>query len=439
MSRHDPAAPEAAPNDVPTNDASPPPDGPVRSPDRIVVLDVLRGFAILGILLVNAPLFLQPLASVTLGGGEAGLLDRVAATATAALAEGKFFTLFSLLFGIGVAMQMRRAERKGVAFAPFFVRRMALLLVIGAAHAVLLWWGDILVFYALFGLLLIPLRRVTARRAARLAIVVACLPIVLNVGLFGLTRLAAGTPDGREALQAGLQASIAEAERSSAAALEAYRGSDLGAMIAVRTDEWMLSSTGIVLNGMAFLVVSMFLLGLAIGKSGLLADPARHLPTLRRARLGGFLVGVPTTVLWLWIRPESVYAFEVDTIVSTAAFVVSAPALSIAYAASLVLAGRDPAGRRRMMPLAAVGRVALSAYLTQSIVMTTLSYGYGVGLFGRVGSAGALAIAVAVLVGQVPIAAWWTRRFRFGPAEWLWRTLSYGRVQPLVRPKGAAG
>ncbi len=435
MSRHAPTTPETAP----AREASPAPDGPVRSPDRIVVLDVLRGFAILGILLVNAPLFLQPLASLTLGGGEPGLLDRIAATFTAAIAEGKFFTLFSLLFGIGVAMQMGRAERKGVAFAPFFVRRMALLLVIGAAHAVLLWWGDILVFYALFGLLLIPLRRVTARRAARLAIVVACLPIVLNVGLFGLTRLAAGTPDGREALQAGLQASIAEAEGSSAAALEAYRGSDLGAMIAVRTDEWVLSSTGIVLNGMAFLVVSMFLLGLAIGKSGLLADPARHLATLRRARLGGFVVGVPATALWLWIRPESVYAFEVETIVSTAAFVVSAPALSIAYAASLVLAARDPAGRRRMMPLAAVGRVALSAYLTQSIVMTTLSYGYGVGLFGRVGSAGALAIAVAVLVVQVSVAAWWTRRYRFGPVEWLWRTLAYGRMQPLVRPKGVAG
>jgi len=400
---------------------------------------VLRGFAILGILFVNAPLFLQPLASVTLGAGEAGLLNRIAATATAALAEGKFFTLFSLLFGIGVAMQMRRADQKGGAFAPFFVRRMSLLLAIGAAHAVLLWWGDILVYYALFGLLLIPLRRASARRAARLAIVVACVPIVLNVGLFGLTRLAAQTPDGREALQAGLQASITEAERSSAAALEAYRGSDLGAMIAVRIDEWILSSTGIVLNGMAFLVVSMFLLGLAIGKSGLLADPARHLVTLRRARLGGFFVGAPATVAWLWIRPESVYAFEVETVVSTAAFVVSAPALSIAYAASLVLAAREPSHLRRMMPLAAVGRVALSAYLMQSVVMTTLAYGYGAGLFGRVGSAGALAIAVAILVVQVSIAAWWTRRFRFGPAEWLWRTLSYGRVQPLARPRGVAG
>jgi uncharacterized protein len=435
MSRRTAAASDAVPrHDTP--EAAP---GPVASPDRIVALDVLRGFAILGILLVNAPLFLQPLAALTLGGGEMAILDRIAATATAALAEGKFFTLFSLLFGIGVAMQMRRAERKGAAFAPFFVRRMAILLAIGVAHATLLWWGDILVFYALFGLLLIPLRRASARRAARLAVVVACVPILLNVGLFGLTRLAAATPDGRDALSGGVQASIAEAERSSAAALEAYGGSDLGAMIAVRVDEWILSSTGIVLNGMAFLVVAMFLLGLAIGKAGLLADTERHLSTIRRARWAGFAVGVPATVAWLWIRPESVYAFDLDTIASTAAFVVSAPALSIAYAASLVLASREPAGQRRLMPLAAVGRVALSAYLMQSVVMTTLAYGYGAGLFGSVGPAGALAIAVVVLALQVPLAIAWTRRFRFGPVEWLWRTLSYGRLQPFGRPSVARG
>jgi uncharacterized protein len=283
------------------------------------------------------------------------------------------------------------------------------------------------------------LRRASARRLARLAVGVACVPILLNVGLFGLTRLAATTPDGREALQGGVQASIAAAERSSAAALEAYRGSDLGPMIAVRLDEWILSSTGIVLNGMAFLVVAMFLAGLAIGKTGLLADPERYLATLRRARSAGFAVGLPATVAWLWIRPSSVYAFEVETIVSTAAFVVSAPALSIAYAASLVLASREPARQRRMMPLAAVGRVALSAYLMQSLVMTTLAYGYGVGLFGDVGSAGALAIAVALLAVQVPLAVAWTRRFRFGPLEWLWRTLSYGRLQPFVRPRAVRG
>lgn len=444
---HDGSAPHDPHNEAPhappsTSEASPPAgtgldgtafDGPVRPRERIVALDVLRGFAILGILLVNAPLFLQPLWSEVLGGSGGGALDRIASVATEAVAEGKFFTLFSLLFGLGVAMQMQRAERRGRPFTPFFVRRMAILLAIGAAHAFLLWWGDILLYYALFGFLLIPLRRAPARRAWRLAIVAVCVPLVLNVALFGLTRLASGSPEGREALQSNVEASIAGAERASEAALEAYRSSDVGAMIGVRVSEWGFSSTGILLNGMAFLVIAMFLLGLAIGKANVLEDLERHLGLVRRARAVGLAVGVPATIAWLLVQPESVFSFGPAAVVSTVAFVLGAPLLSIGYAASLVLALRDPAWQARLAPLAAVGRVALSAYLMQTLVMTTLAYGYGFGLYGRVGPAGALAIALVVLAVQIPLAVWWTRRFRFGPAEWLWRSLSYGRPQPMRR------
>jgi uncharacterized protein len=403
-----------------------------------MVLDALRGFAILGILLVNAPLFFEPLWSDVLRDGAAGPLDRLASVATEALAEGKFFTLFSLLFGVGVAMQMGRAAKRGRRFAPFFVRRMAGLAAIGAAHAFLLWWGDILLYYAVLGLALVPLTRAPARRALRWAATAAALPLVLNLGLFGLTTLAAFDEEAQQALAADTATRIADAQSAAATAVDAYRGTDLGAMIAVRASEWSFATTGLLLNGMVFLILAMFLVGLAVGKLGLLEDLGRHAGTLRRARLTGFLVGVPATVAWLAVRPPDPFTFDASALVSVVGFVLGAPALSIGYAATVALATRDPAWRRRLAPLAALGRVALSAYLMQSLVMTTLALGYGAGLYGRVGHAGATAIAIALLAVQVPLATWWTHRFRFGPAEWAWRSLTYGRPQPM-RPAAEAG
>lgn len=419
---------------------SPPaPSGPTRPSERVMVLDALRGLAILGILLVNAPLFFQPLWSSVLDGLPADPLDRVAAVATEALAEGKFFTLFSLLFGVGVAMQMRRAERRGRRFAPFFVRRMAVLAAIGAAHALLLWWGDILLYYAVLGLALVPLARAPARRAVRWAGVALGVPLALNLALFALTNLASLDAEARQALADDTAARVAAAGRSAATAVEAYRGTDLAAMIAVRASEWSFATTGLVLNGMVFLILAMFLAGLAAGKAGVLEDLHRHAGTLRRARVAGFLVGVPATATWLAVRPPDAFTFDAGALISTVCFVLGAPALSIGYAATLALATRDPAWRTRLAPLASLGRVALSAYLMQSLVMTTLALGYGAGLHGRVGPAAATATAVALLAIQVPLAAWWTRRFRFGPAEWAWRSLAYGRPQPMRPGPGDGG
>lgn len=418
-----------------------PPDvaasGPTRPGERIAVLDVLRGFAILGILLVNAPLFFVPLWADVVGAPAGGGLDRAASLATEALAEGKFFTLFSLLFGVGAAMQMRRAQERGRRFAPFFVRRLAILALIGAAHAFLVWWGDILLYYAVLGLVLIPFARASARRAVRWAVAAAVMPLFVNAALFGLTSLASFDEEAAQALAADTAVRVADAEAGAAAALGAYGGRDIGAMIAVRAEEWSFATTGLLLNGMVFLIVAMFLIGVAVGKAGLLRDLERHAATLRRARFVGFLVGVPATVLWLTARPPDVFTFDASTLASTFGFVVGAPFLSVGYASTVALATRDPAWRRRLAPLGALGRVALSAYLMQSLVMTTLALGYGVGLYGRIGHAGATALAIVLMLVQVPLAGWWTRRFRFGPAEWVWRTLAYGRPQPMRRAPDA--
>lgn len=406
---------------------------PVRGRERIVTLDVLRGFAILGILLVNVPLMVTPVYREALGAADHAGLDRVAALLIEVLAEGKFFTMFSLAFGVGFAIQARRAQQRGAAFVPFHLRRMGVLLAIGVVHVVTLWWGDILIYYALLGTLLLPARRTPPARLLRLAGMAVLVPLAVNAGFVGLARLAQSTPEGAQAWSAELQQSIAGVEASAARAYEVYGGRDVAAMVGQRVDDWSFATIGITLNGMLFVVLAMFLVGAYVGRRGVLEDVEAHLALVRRVRLWGVLVGVLGTLIWLASEPANAVQPTLRGLLSTAGFVVGAPALSLAYAATLTLAVRDPRWARRLRPLAAVGRTALSNYLFQSVVVTTLAYGYGVGLYGRVGPAAALGIALVVFAVQVPSSMAWTRRFRFGPVEWVWRTLTYGRIQPLRR------
>jgi uncharacterized protein len=400
---------------------------PVAGGERLLVLDVLRGFAITGILWVNAPLMLAPVYRQVLGSGPEGTLDGLARALVEVLAEGKFFTLFSLLFGIGVAIQMRRAEARGTAFRPFFLRRMAVLAAFGVAHVVLLWWGDILVYYALLGLLLLPLRRAPPARVLRWALVVLIVPIALGGAFAGLSELAARSPDGAAQLEEARLQAVRQARAGEADALATYRGSDVASMARQRLADWAYATIGVTGNGMLAIVLAMFLLGLATGKLRILDDLDRHRRLLRAVRAAGWLLGAAGTAAWLVLRPSAMGAEPWAGWISTTGFVLGAPALSLGYAATLALALRRPAARRILAPLAAVGRTALSNYLLQSLVVTTLAYGYGAGLYGRVGPAGALAITAAVLAVQIPLSVAWTRRFRYGPAEWLWRALAYGR------------
>ncbi|MDZ7801717.1 MAG: DUF418 domain-containing protein [Trueperaceae bacterium] len=401
--------------------------GPVAASRRIVTLDVLRGFALLGILLVNVPLMMHPVHLEALGAGPDGGLDRVARLLVEALAEGKFFTLFSLLFGVGMAIQMQRAASRGAPFVPFFLRRMGTLLGIGAAHVLLLWWGDILVYYAVLGMAVLPLRAAPVPRLLRLAGGAVLVPIALNAGLFGLGQLAQTTPEGAEAWRAGIEASVADARVDADVAYQTYGATDFGAMVMQRVADWSFATIGVTVGGMLFVVAAMFLIGMVVGRRGVLHDPGAHLPLLRGVRVWGGLVGVLGTATWMATGTTVSMEPTLAGLVSTTGFVLGAPALSLAYAATLTLALRDPRWQARLRPLAAVGRLALSNYLLQSLVVTTLAYGYGLGLYGQIGAAWSLVIALVVFALQVPLSVAWTRRFRYGPVEWLWRTLSYGR------------
>jgi uncharacterized protein len=404
---------------------------PVAKGERVQVIDVLRGFALLGILVVNMAAFRGPIFSEA--GAEAGVFfavpDRVAAFLISFGFEQKFYVLFSFLFGYGLAVQMGRAAARGAPFVPRFLRRLFGLLMIGVAHALLLFSGDILVTYALLGVILLLLRNARDRVLLGVAAVLtALLPLVFIVAGTAFAAL----PDG--GVEPGFQAgALAEAESS----VEAYRGSPTE-VIGERVREYP-GALGFALLAQGPSALAMFLLGLWAGRRRLFERVEDSLSLLRRVLAIGLIVGVPGALIWATFGGLDGFAFGPSFLLAGATDFATAPFLSAAYVATITLLYRTPAWERRLGFLAPVGRMALSNYLLQSLVGALIFTGYGLGLYGRVGAAGGLVLSVAIFAAQIPLSAWWLRRFDFGPAEWLLRSFTYARLQPIRARKAARG
>lgn len=397
-------------------------DRPTAPRDRLVTLDAVRGFALFGILMVNATLFFWP--SYALGLGEPrpdGFLDQAAAWIMRFGFEGKFFTLFSLLFGIGVAMQLDRGWP-----VTRVVRRLLLLAAIGAAHVTLLWFGDILLYYGLLGLVLVLARRAPPRRLVAWAVALLLVPIVLTAGLGALASLATGTPEGAAALEQALDETRAGMRAELATAMSVYRGGDVAAMIAARWAEYGFGLKGMLLNGMVLMIPAMFLLGAAAWRAGLVDGPDRQRrwrAVLRWTLLPALAANAAYACTYTLVDPVALDGWVALQVV---VFVIGGVSGALALASAGALLLRD--GLATTRALAAVGRLALTNYLLQSLVMTTLALGYGFALFGRVGYAQAIGMGLVLYALQLVASRWYLRRFRFGPVEWLWRALTYGRA-----------
>ena len=404
---------------------------PVAAPERIAALDVARGAALFGILSVNMAYFSQPIQALIAGPREwTGPLDRAAAWLIMFLAEGKFYTLFSFLFGLGLAIQMTRAEARGIPFVPLSIRRLLVLLVFGLVHAYFIWIGDILVTYALLGFALLLFRNQRPRTllvwaGAFLGVLV--LMMVAGGASFELARAVPGA--GTEIDRAMAQAAAEYASQAEQAE-RVYREGSFLEITAQRARDLNVLYPNLIFTAPS--VLTMFLLGLYAGKRGVVQDIQAHRPLIRRVMGWGLGLGLPLNLFYAVTMLEgsrmNLIGFSgAGQIAQT----VGGPLLALGYAAGLTLLSRGDPWRRWLAPVAAVGRLALSNYLLQSLVATTIFYGYGFGFFGQVGPAGGLALTVAIYLAQLPLSVWWLRHFQFGPAEWLWRTLTYARRQPL--------
>ncbi len=397
---------------------------PVDAGRRIHVLDALRGFALLGIFLMNIEWFTRPPQHMGQGlDPSATGIDRIAALGVYVLVQGKFWVLFSLLFGMGFALMSGR--HGGPAFQRVYLRRCLALLGFGLAHGLLLWNGDILHAYAIAGLLLVALDGIPRRRWPWLGAGL-YLGMAAGVAAYGLVL---------DLAQPGLQQEFvdmaAEYEAGAAAAAAALsRGSWAQAVRENAHAFLTLTLPGLVV--LLPMVLGVFMLGAWLYRTGRFQDVAAHRGWF--ARLAAW--ALPPGALLLAFALSAGTGFdgmrEAGAMMRAMGwmFLASLP-LALAYLALFALGFGAPGPGRILRWLAPAGRMALTHYLLQSLVAALLFHGYGLGLWGQVGRAGQVGLVLVVFALQVLASHWWLARFRFGPMEWLWRWISYGSAPPM--------
>jgi len=407
---------------------------PVQQGERIQIVDILRGFALLGILLVNMAIFSYPFQSILFPADpNMPWYDWGATWLIHFLGEGKFYAMFSLLFGLGMILLMERVEARGRKFVPFYRRRLLALLLIGIAHAFLIWPGDILIVYALLGFLLLLFRKARARTLLIGGGILIAIPLLFMAAVAGLVALGTMTPEGKQQIEESFAVTKAGYLADVARSYKVYTAGNFLEITAQRIYDY--ASMGLVsIFVLGFNILAMFLVGVWFGKRRIFNDLDAHRPFFRKLLLWGFTVGlIGNAVYATWIMNTPRYDLSIDLLVATVVQGISAPLLMLGYVSAIALLALRPAWGRRLQVLAPVGQMALTNYLLESIVCTLIFYGYGLALFGQVGSAWGIALSVVVYLLLIPFSHWWMKRFLYGPAEWLWRSLTYLKWQPMRR------
>lgn len=392
---------------------------------RYEVLDILRAFALGGILVINAMSILAVIGSTPAFTVDIPPADRALQDAILFFVESKFFTLFSLLFGISFAIQIGSAQRQGVAFLPRISRRLLTLGIFGIAHICLLWDGDILVIYAVTGLLLLLMRNLSTRALRRWIIALLAIPAVIVAGIFLWTIAYRCTQAGATSL-ASSDASLATSFADTTATTHLLEAGLLeGATYRIHTYIELLP----LLVSRIPTVLAMFLLGICIGRSTVLTDAASWTSHIRRVRTRTLIAGFTAMTLILLATKFAPTTTALIAIVEDQ--YIAGPLLSVGYATAIVLAFINRPHLAIFAWLQPIGRMALTNYLMQSFVLTALAYGWGAGLALQLNGFTVIGICAALFTVQVISSHLWLSYFQYGPCEWLWRCATYWRWMPL--------
>lgn len=381
---------------------------PIAQAERYTSLDALRGLALLGVLIVNLLVdFRISLAEhFQTFHTHPDWTDRATDVFVAFFLEFKAFTLFSLLFGVGIAVFAERAESRGVKADYFLFRRLLVLLALGLCHLIFIWNGDVLTLYAMCGFLLLPFLRMPTPVLA-----------ILGIGAIGLSFVAPWgflLPDD-ETLH-----------RLADESKKVYSKGSIGEVMAFHWQETRLFIVPLLIASLPK-TWGLMALGIAAWKSEVFRMPEQRRGLLRVILVLGAIVGGSMTAAAVYSASTREGTDVPPILVDAGSYI----PLAFAYAAAVLLAMKWQKFRTAIKPFAVIGQMALTNYLSQSIILGFVFYGYGLGLFGQLGSFAAAMIGLLIYTGQVAFSWAWLRHYRFGPMEWLWRSLTYGRRQPM--------
>jgi uncharacterized protein len=389
---------------------------PVR--DRIHALDVLRGVAVGGILFANVIvffglIFIRPADAAAFPSAHA---DSIARFLEGVFIDGKFYSVFSLLFGIGFGVQLSRG---GDAALARFRRRLRILLVIGLIHAFVFWPGDILIVYALLGFTLPWFERKTDGELIKWVKILLAIPTVLYVALLAVWMLAGPAPSAGTPADSAVPPQMMK--YFEALGTGGYSDVIRGNMVFM-VGRW----ADLIMTVRFPKVLGMFVLGLWAVRKGIALEPQHHRGIIKRWAMLGIAIGLPANLIGTWAGHHWAYLPpSPGGLISVVAQAIGVPMLAIGYSCTVALIVTS--GSRVLNAFAPVGRMALTNYIMHTLICITLSYGFGFGMWWHTGAARAMEIAVVIIIFQMIVSGLWLSQFRYGPMEWVWRRLTYGR------------
>ncbi len=399
-----------------------------KSQDRIVALDTLRGIALLGILIMNIQSFAMVSAAHTDPSVHMNLagLNYVVWMLSHVLADSKFMAIFSILFGAGIIVFTQQREAKGQATWRLHYARNLWLFVFGLLHAYFIWYGDILLTYALAGMLIYWVRHLRPLTLTLLGLLVLSVTPLLSIGGFWTAQIA-----GAEAIDAFLS-DVNVPPEVLLAEIEAYQGTWLDTH-----QQRVMTSLEVHAFAVPFYLfwraAGLMLIGMALFKWDILSAK-RSAPFYNRIILFGVASGLPLCVASAlkssatdWEPAFTMFGWGLLYIY------VGSLGLAAAYIGLVMRLVQMQLWPRLQQRLSAVGRMAFTNYILQSVICTFIFYGFGLGLFGAVERSAQILIVFAIWSLQLILSPLWLARYRFGPLEWLWRSLTYWNWLPIRR------
>ncbi len=387
--------------------------------ERIVSLDLLRGVAVAGILIMNIQSFSMPPAAYinpTAFGDLEGINSWVWIVSHL-LAKGKFISIFSMLFGAGVLLFIRNVQTRGESAAALHFRRMAWLLLFGLLHGYLLWQGDILVTYALCGMGLWFFRNMKPELLLRNSLLLFLVPMVLGT-LWALTM----PYWPREAVEA-MRVSWSPDAETIRVQVDGMKGNWLEQM-KIRAPAMLSMQTTVFMVETLWRVLSMMLLGMFLLNREILTAK-RTQPFYIRMAIIGLSSGFLLSATGIWINFHKAWTLEYSMFLGGQFNYVGSLAVALGYIGVVMLIIKSERFKVFIRSFSALGRTAFSNYIFQTLICTLIFYGYGLGLFGNMERKHQVLIVIGVWIVQLVLTSLWLRRFRQGPLEWLWRRLSY--------------
>ncbi len=447
----DPQAPELAQMPPAPEEPSTPPAAstPVTEPERVDSVDTLRGVALLGILVMNIYFFALPGAvyfNPRAWGGAEGI-NLWTWVVTHVFFQQKFMSIFSMLFGAGIILMFERAERRGSPFGRIWFRRVFWLLMIGLVHAYIFWYGDILFSYAVCGFFIYFFRRLSPRTLVIIGIILmlVAIPLSSGIGLFvGFMRDTAAEAERLEAagedldvMQRSMLDSWGEMKNEHYPTpeqlqeeVDLYGAGTYGEIFADRFPAVISMQLFAGLISVYWLVTGLMLIGMALMKSGVFSAKRSYRFYIVMVCCGyGF--GLPLAILSVWkLMAHNFDVIYIFTYGGHYNYVAALP-VALGHVGLVMLACKAGLFTALRLRLAAVGRMALTNYLMHTLICIFIFYSHGLGLFGRIDRFLLMGVVLAIWILQLAICRPWLERFRFGPAEWLWRSMTYRKLQPF--------